>query len=150
MCTARTGRDADVCSIKCRTESCGKRLSFGVVAGAKTGEYCAQHALEGMAGVKSRKCRTARGGKQPLLGVVGTRMGSTVHSTHWRGWSTSVTESAEPQAATSNRFSELWVLKQGSTVHSTHRKGWSTSRAESAEPKVAASYRVSELQVRKL
>ena len=36
LCTARTGREVDVCSIKCRTESCGKQPSFRV-AGTKTG-----------------------------------------------------------------------------------------------------------------
>ena len=58
-------------SKKCRTEGCGKRPSFGV-AGTKTGEFCAQHALEGMVNVKRKKCRTASCGKVPLFGVAGT------------------------------------------------------------------------------
>ena len=89
--------------------------------------YCAQRALEGMVDVKNRKCRTEGCGKLPLL--VLKKLGSTVHSMHWRGWSTSTTETAEPKAAASDRLSELQVLKLGSTVHGTHWRGWSTSVA---------------------
>ena len=39
----------------------------------KTGEYCAQHALEGMVNVKSKKCRTEGCGKLPSFGVTGTK-----------------------------------------------------------------------------
>ena len=61
----------DVKSRKCKTEGCGTIPSFGV-AGTKTAEYCAQHALEGMVDVKHRKCRTEGCGKLPSLGVAGT------------------------------------------------------------------------------
>ena len=64
----------DVCSRKCRTESCGKIPSFGV-AGTKTGEYCAQHAPDGMVNVCSRKCRTEGCGTIPSFGVAGTKTG---------------------------------------------------------------------------
>ena len=36
-------------------------------------EYCAQHALEGMVDVKSKKCRTEGCGKRPSFGVAGTK-----------------------------------------------------------------------------
>ena len=62
----------DVKSRKCGTESCNKRPSFGV-AGAKTAEYCAQHAPDGMVDVYNRKCRTGSCGKQPSFGVAGTK-----------------------------------------------------------------------------
>ena len=45
--------------------------SFGV-AGTRTVEYCAQHALEGMVDVRTKKCRTASCGKVPYFGVAGT------------------------------------------------------------------------------
>ncbi|CAM9611778.1 unnamed protein product, partial [Ascophyllum nodosum] len=57
---------------KCRTDGCGKCASFGV-AGTKTGEYCAQHAPDGMVNVCSRKCKTDGCSKQPSFGVAGTQ-----------------------------------------------------------------------------
>ena len=52
----------DVKNEKRCTEGCGKRPCFGVVAGMKYAEYCAQHTPEGMLNVKNRKCiaRTGR------------------------------------------------------------------------------------------
>ena len=55
------------------------------VAGTKTAEYCVQHAPGGMVNVKNIMCKTERCGKQPSFGVAGTKLGSTVHSTHRRG-----------------------------------------------------------------
>ena len=72
LCTTRTGGDGRRQEQKCRTEGCGKRASVGV-AGTKPGEYCAQHAPEGMVNVRSKKCRTEGCGKQPLFGVAGTK-----------------------------------------------------------------------------
>ena len=136
----------DVKSKTCRTEGCGKQSSFGV-AGTNTREYCAQHAPVGMVNVTSKKCRTEGCGKLPSFGVAGTKIREyyIVHSTHWRGLSTSRAKSAEPKAVASFHLSELQVQKRGSTVHNTHRRGWSTSRAKSAEPKAAASFHLSEL-----
>ena len=62
----------DVKTKKCRTANCGKRPYFGV-AGTKTGDYCAQHAPEGMVDVKIRKCRIEGCGKIPYFGVAGTK-----------------------------------------------------------------------------
>ena len=62
----------DVRSRKCRTEGCGKGPSFGV-AGTKTVEYCAQHALHGMVRVDSRSCKTESCGKQPSFGIAGSK-----------------------------------------------------------------------------
>ena len=62
----------DVHNRKCRTEGCGKLASFGV-AGAKTREYCAQHALDGMVDVKNRKCRTEGCYKLASFEVAGTK-----------------------------------------------------------------------------
>ena len=64
----------DVLHRKCKTDGCGKRSLFGVV-GTKTTEYCAQHALDGMAKVSSRECRIEGCGKQPSYGVTGTKTG---------------------------------------------------------------------------
>ena len=63
---------ANICSRKCQTEGCGKQPSFEVV-GTKKGEYCAQHAPDGMVHVRSRKCRTEGCGKQPSFGVASTK-----------------------------------------------------------------------------
>ncbi|CAN0379723.1 unnamed protein product, partial [Ascophyllum nodosum] len=49
-----------------------KRSSFGV-AGAKTGEYCATHAPEGLVDVMNRKSRIEGCGKLPSFGVSGTK-----------------------------------------------------------------------------
>ena len=57
-----------------QTASCDKQPSSGV-AGTKTAEYCAQHALEGMVDVHSRKCRTGGCGKKAYFGVAGTKTG---------------------------------------------------------------------------
>ncbi|CAM9595289.1 unnamed protein product [Ascophyllum nodosum] len=54
----------NVWSRTCRTEGCNKESSFGV-AGTKKGEYCAQHAPDGMVNVKNRKCPTEGCGKRP-------------------------------------------------------------------------------------
>ncbi|CAN0207706.1 unnamed protein product [Ascophyllum nodosum] len=59
-------------NIKCRTEGCGNRPSYGV-AGTKTAEYCAQHAPDGMIDVRNRKCRTKGCGKHPWYGVADTK-----------------------------------------------------------------------------
>ncbi|CAM9597661.1 unnamed protein product, partial [Ascophyllum nodosum] len=56
--------------MECRIESCRNWGSFGV-AGTKTVAYCAQHALDGMVDVFSRKCRTEGCGKRPSFGVTG-------------------------------------------------------------------------------
>ena len=63
----------DVCSIKCRTENCGKEPSFGVAGTKKKEWYCEQHAPNGMVNVKSRKCRTQGYVKAPLFGMAGTK-----------------------------------------------------------------------------
>ena len=39
----------------------------------KTGEYCTQHAPDGMVDVKSRRCRTRGGGRKPSFGAGNTR-----------------------------------------------------------------------------
>ena len=92
----------DVYNRKCRTKGWGKGPSYGI-AGTKTMEYCAQHALDRMVDVCDKKCRTEGCGKVPSYGVAGTKLWSTVHRTHWTGWSTSITGSAEPKAAASSR-----------------------------------------------
>ena len=51
---------------KCTNESCVIRRSLGV-AGTKTAECCAEHALDGMVDFTSRKC------KWPWYGVGGTK-----------------------------------------------------------------------------
>ena len=43
------------------------------MAGTKTGEYCTQHAPDGMVDVKSRNCRTRGCGGKPSFGVGKTR-----------------------------------------------------------------------------
>ena len=43
------------------------------MAGTKTGEYCTQHAPDGIVDVKSRKCRTRGCGRKPSFGVGNTR-----------------------------------------------------------------------------
>ena len=148
--TACTGGDGRRQEQKSRSASCGKVPSFGV-AGTKTGEYCAQHALEEMVDVRSKKCRTASCGKVPCFGVAGTK--NVKHcAQHAPEGMVNVKNkkcSIEGCGKLLYRLSELQVLKLGSTVHSTHWRGWSTSRAKSAEPKAAASNRISELQVRK-
>ena len=58
--------------MECRIESCRNWGSFGV-AGTKTVAYCAQHALDGMVDVFSRKCRTEGCGKRPSFGVTGAK-----------------------------------------------------------------------------
>ena len=58
----------NVFSRKCRSESCGKQLSFEV-AGTKTAEYCSQHSPERMIDGNRKKCTTASCGKIPSLGV---------------------------------------------------------------------------------
>ena len=56
----------------CRTEGCGKQSTYGV-AGPKTGDYCTQHAPNGIVDVKSRKCKTRGCGRKPSFGVGNTR-----------------------------------------------------------------------------
>ena len=86
----------NVCSRKCRTESCGKEPSFGV-AGTKAAEYCAQHAPDGMVNVCSKECKTEVASRSHGSELRVPKKGSTVRSTHRTGWSTSRTESAEPK-----------------------------------------------------
>ena len=64
----------DVCNKTFRTESCGKRSSFGVT-GTKIGKYCAEHAQSRMVNVRNIKCRTEGCGKRPSFGVAGTKTG---------------------------------------------------------------------------
>ena len=50
----------------------GCNPSYGV-AGSKKAEYCAQHALEGMVHVRSKKCAGDGCSKQPSYGVAGSK-----------------------------------------------------------------------------
>ena len=72
------------------------------------------------------------------------KQGSTVHSIHWRGWSTSTTDSADPKAAPSDRLSEVQVLKLGRTLHSTHWRDGQRPKQEVQNRKLrqATSFRV--------
>ena len=62
----------DVCTKKCRTESCSTKPLFGV-AGTKKAKYCSQHALNRMVDACRKKCRTEACGKLPSFGVAGTK-----------------------------------------------------------------------------
>ena len=66
---------------KCINESCGIRRSLGV-AGTKTAECHAEHALDKIVDVTSRKCKpkAAASGRRMELKV--RKLWNTVHSTH--------------------------------------------------------------------
>ena len=64
----------DIKSKKCRTDGYNKLPSSGV-SGTKTGEYCAQHALEEMIDVHNIKCGTEGCVEFPSFGVAGTKTG---------------------------------------------------------------------------
>ncbi|CAM9978094.1 unnamed protein product [Ascophyllum nodosum] len=61
----------NVYSRKCRTEGCGKQPCFGL-AGTKTAEYCAQHALNGMVNFCKMMGET-ESGKKASFGMTGTK-----------------------------------------------------------------------------
>ena len=62
----------NVSSSACRTESCGKRPSFGG-AGTKTVEYCAYFASNGMVDACSKDGTTGTCGKEPSFENANTR-----------------------------------------------------------------------------
>ena len=109
----------DVTSKKCRTEDCGNKTLFGV-AGTKTGEYCEQHAPDGIVNVKDKKWRTEDCGKKPSFGVADTKT-MVYCAQHASNGMVNVYSRicTEPKAAATFHRSELQVRKRRSTVHNT-------------------------------
>ena len=70
LCTARTGRNVHLIRRERRTKDCSKQPAFGV-AGTRTVDYCASHALDEIVNVNIT-CRTEIRGRQPF-GVEGTK-----------------------------------------------------------------------------